>query len=203
MSRLVLASTSRHRRALLERLGIPFETAAPDVDESARPGEAPEAMAARLAEAKARSVAGGPAVVIGCDQVASLDGSLLRKPLGFTKALEQLRRCQGREVVFDTAVCVIAAGGERSWHHLDRTCVAFALRTDDELERYLRLDEPYDCAGGFKAEGLGIALFSRIQSEDPTALIGLPLIRVAAILAEAGLDPLGQAVTDRVFPERG
>ena len=197
VTRLVLASTSRYRRALLERLGLPFEAVAPIADETARPDEAPQSLAARLAEAKARSIAIDNALVVGSDQVASLDGSIPRKPMGFAKAFEQLRLCQGRQVDFHTAVFVVETEGERSWQYIDRTRVTFARRTDDELERYLHREAPYDCAGGFKAEGLGIALFSHIESDDPTGLIGLPLINVARILAEAGMDPLGADVTAR------
>jgi len=192
VTRLVLASSSRYRRALLERLGLPFESIAPEVDETALPGEAPEALAIRLAAAKAQAVRGGGTVVIGSDQVASLGGEVLRKPGTHERALEQLDRCQSRTVSFHTAVCVVRDADGHRWQWVDHTRVAFARHSRDALDAYLRREQPYDCAGGFKAEGLGIALFERIDSEDPTALIGLPLIRLAAILAEAGLDPLAR-----------
>jgi septum formation protein len=197
MTRLVLASGSAYRRVLLERLGLAFDCVSPGIDEAAQAGERPEALAARLAEAKARAVREErDDVVIGSDQVAALDGEILRKPGSHEQALLQLQRCQGRTVDFFTAVFVLAPA-ERTWHHVDRTRVEFAERTEAELDRYLRLEQPYDCAGGFKAEGLGIALFRRIESEDPTALIGLPLIRVVGMLTAAGLDPLGAPLNSR------
>lgn len=196
VSRLVLASSSPYRRMLLERLGLEFEVRVPDVDESARSGETPEALAARLAESKARAVAESgivsPCVVIGSDQVPSRAGSILRKPGDHATALAQLVACQSAPVSFLTALHVIDDNG-RSWSHLDRTVVTFRQRSKAELDRYLRIEQPYDCAGGFKAEGLGIALFESIESNDPTALIGLPLIAVSRILSEAGMDPLDPA----------
>lgn len=190
MSRLVLASTSRYRRELLGRLGIPFETRAPAVDETAGADEPPAALAARLARAKALAAGEPGCVVIGADQVASLAGRILRKPGGHAAAVEQLAACAGRAVDFHTAVCVVETDSGREWRWTDHTCVQFAHRDRALLERYVALEQPYDCAGGFKAEGLGICLFERIDSTDPTALIGLPLIFVARALTEAGLDPL-------------
>ena len=190
---LLLASTSRYRRELLGRLGLPFEARAPTTDESALTGEPPERMAARLAEAKARSIAAQDAIVIGSDQVASLEGALLRKPGGHDVALAQLEAAQGKTVVFDTGVFVLDTGSGRSWAHVDRTLVRFARRTRRELDRYLALERPYDCVGSFKSEGLGVALFESVESRDPTALIGLPLIWLAAALKDAGLDPLAPA----------
>jgi 7-methyl-GTP pyrophosphatase len=190
MRALILASTSRYRRELLGRLGLPFETASPDLEETAVPGEAPSAMALRLALAKARSVGARDALVIGSDQVASLDGRVLRKPGNHAAALEQLRACQGRTVIFDTAAVVLDAATGALAEHVDRTQVRFARLPDTALDRYLALEQPYDCAGSFKAEGLGVVLFERIDSRDPTALIGLPLIFIAAALKNAGLDPL-------------
>lgn len=195
MKSLVLASSSAYRRMLLERLGLPFRTVSPGVDEAVEPGEAPDRLAARLAEAKARAASGRADIVIGSDQVASLGDEILRKPRTHDRALAQLQRCRGRDVHFHTAVCVISAGDGRIWRHVDHTLVRFARRTDAELDRYLHRERPYDCAGGFKAEGLGIALFAGIESEDPTALIGLPLIRLARILADAGLDPLNASIS--------
>jgi septum formation protein len=190
MPKLILASTSRYRRELLARLGLPFETRSPDVPETALAGEAPAAMAARLALAKARSIADRGAVVIGSDQVASLDQRVLRKPGAPDVAVAQLRACQGKVVLFDTAVAVIATDSGETLEHVDRTAVRFRRLDDAALERYVRLESPLDCAGSFKAEGLGVTLFEQISSEDPTALIGLPLIFVAHALKTLGVDPL-------------
>jgi septum formation protein len=190
MPHIILASTSRYRRELLERLGLPFVTRAPDAAEDAIDGESPAAMAARLALAKARSVGENGAVVIGSDQVASLDGSLLRKPGSAEVAVAQLRACQGRTVLFHTAVAVIATDSGETLEHVDRTEVQFRRLDVAALEQYVRLERPLDCAGSFKAEGLGVVLFEQISSQDPTALIGLPLIFVAAALRKLGADPL-------------
>lgn len=185
---LVLASTSRYRAELLRRLGVPFTVAAPDVDEEQLSAETPESCAARLAEAKARAVAsrhrGG--CVIGSDQVADWGGRILGKPGNPDRAREQLRCFSGQRVQFHTAVCVIAPdGAERGM--LDTTVVVFRALDDAEIERYVERESPLDCAGSFRSEGLGIALFERIESSDPTALVGLPLIGVAALLRQAGL----------------
>ncbi|HEY8521210.1 MAG TPA: Maf family nucleotide pyrophosphatase [Gammaproteobacteria bacterium] len=190
MRRLLLASTSPYRRELLARLGLPFETLAPRADETPRSGEPPRELALRLARAKAESALPTDAVVIGSDQVPSLDGRPLAKPGSHAAALEQLLACQGKTVAFYTAVVVIDAADGRRWETVDRTDVAFRTLGRDDLDRYLAAERPYDCAGGFKAEGLGVVLFERIVSEDPTALIGLPLIALARMLREAGLDPL-------------
>jgi septum formation protein len=194
MKRLVLASGSVYRRTLLERLGVPFDVAEPRVDETARPDEPPASLARRLAESKARAVEAPESVVIGSDQVPSLHGAILRKPGSHAVALAQLLRCQGEAVRFDTAVFVHDRGTDQSWATVDVTEVVFARRGRAELDAYLVREQPYDCAGGFKAEGLGIALFDEIRSSDPTALIGLPLIWVAKCLREAGLDPLAPGV---------
>ena len=190
---LVLASTSRYRRELLGRLGLPFEVRAPTTDESALPGELPERMAERLATAKAASIAAHDAIVIGSDQTASLDGQLLRKPGRQEIALAQLEAAQGKTVVFHTGVHVLDTASGDSWSHVDRTEVRFARRDRNELARYLEIEQPFDCVGSFKAEGLGVVLFDSIESRDPTALIGLPLIWLAAALKSAGLDPLARA----------
>jgi septum formation protein len=190
MPPIILASTSRYRRELLARLKLPFTARSPDVDEDAIAGEAPAAMAARLALAKAGSIVAANAIVIGSDQVASIDGQVLRKPGSVEVAVAQLRLAQGRTVVFDTAVAVIATGSGTTLQHLDRTEVLFRRLDDAALERYVQLESPLDCAGSFKSEGLGVALFERISSEDPTALIGLPLIFVADALRKLGADPL-------------
>ncbi|HEX5049750.1 MAG TPA: Maf family nucleotide pyrophosphatase [Gammaproteobacteria bacterium] len=191
MRRLILASTSKYRRELLARLGMPFDTAAPGVDETPLAGEAPRERARRLAGAKARSLQVADAVVIGSDQVASLDGTVLRKPGGPAAALRQLQAAQGNAVLFHTAVTVLDTATAEEWSHVDLTEVRFARLPSAALERYLEIDAPFDCAGSFKSEGLGVALFERVESTDPTALIGLPLIWLAATLRSAGLDPLG------------
>lgn len=193
--RLILGSTSRYRRELLMRLRVPFEVDSPRVDETPLAGEAPAALAERLALAKAREVAArhADAVVIGSDQVADLDGTPIGKPGGHQRAVEQLRSMSGRTVVFQTALAVVrpATGFER----LLRVPVAVRFRTlgDAEIEAYLRAEQPYDCAGSAKSEGLGIALLDAIESDDPTALIGLPLIATARLLREAGLDVLSRS----------
>ncbi len=189
---LVLGSTSRYRRELLQRLRLPFEVLAPQVDETPRPGERPADLAQRLALEKARDVAARrpQAVVIGSDQVADLDGEAIGKPGTHERAREQLQRMSGRQVVFQTAVAVVGPGGGFQRCELAPVRVQFRRLRDVEIERYLQLDQPYDCAGSAKSESLGIALLDTIDSDDPTALIGLPLIRTCALLRAAGLDPL-------------
>lgn len=188
---LILASTSPYRKTLLARLGLPFETMGPALDETPRAGELAGELAVRLAAEKAESVGASNAIVIGSDQTAALGTALLAKPGSHEAALEQLRACQGQPVVFHTAVVVLDGATGRRLHTVDRTRVHFALLADAELERYLHAEQPYDCAGGFKAEGLGIALFERIESSDPTGLVGLPLIWLSRTLRTLGLDPLG------------
>lgn len=186
---LVLGSTSRYRRELLERLNLPFEVAAPDVDETPLPGEAPRDLALRLALAKARAVAQQHpgAVVIGSDQVADLGGEPLGKPGQHERAVQQLRQMRGQTVVFQTAVAVVCAATGFEQVELAPVEVRFRPLNDEEIERYLRAEQPYDCAGSAKSEGLGIALLDAIHSDDPTALIGLPLIRTCRMLRAAGL----------------
>ena len=190
---LILASTSRYRRELLQRLRLPFEVLSPEVDETPQPGEAPAALALRLALAKARAVqARRPeAVVIGSDQVADLDGEPVGKPHTHERAVAQLTRLSGRSVVFQTGVAVVAPGFERAL--LAPVRVRFRALAPAEIEHYLRTEQPYDCAGSAKSETLGIALLEAIDSDDPTALVGLPLIRTCALLREAGIDPLAAA----------
>lgn len=191
---LVLGSTSRYRRELLERLRLPFQVESPRVDETPRTGEAPAALASRLALAKARDVACRfpSAVVIGSDQVADLEGRPIGKPGSHERAAEQLRSMSGRSIVFQTAVSVIRqdAGFEASV--LVPVTVRFRHLSDVEIEHYLRTEQPYDCAGSAKSETLGIALLEAIVSDDPTALVGLPLIKTCDLLRQAGLDPLAQ-----------
>lgn len=190
MPQLILASTSRYRHELLSRLRLPFEAVAPAVDETALPGETPAALAERLALAKAREVAARfpGAIVIGSDQVADLGGEAIGKPGSHERAAAQLRRMSGREVVFQTAVAVVAPGLAA----IERAEVRVRLRelSHTAIETYLRADQPYDCAGSAKVESLGIALLDAVESDDPTALIGLPLIRTCALLRRAGLEPL-------------
>ncbi|MEX8519806.1 MAG: Maf family nucleotide pyrophosphatase [Leptothrix sp. (in: b-proteobacteria)] len=189
---LILASTSRYRQELLQRLRLPFEVHAPAVDETPLPQEAPAALSTRLALAKAQAVATQQpqAIVIGSDQVAELDGEPIGKPGNHARAVEQLQRMRGRAVVFHTAVAVVCnARAYAGVRHVPVT-VRFRDLSDAEIETYLRLEQPYDCAGSAKCETLGITLLDAIESDDPTALIGLPLIATAALLREAGLDPL-------------
>jgi septum formation protein len=190
---LILGSTSRYRRELLERLRIPFTVVSPEVDETPLPGEAPAVLALRLALAKARAVAAlhPQAVVIGADQVADLDGEPIGKPGNHERAVAQLRRLSGRSVVFQTAMAVLRSDTGFEVALLAPVRVRFRQLGDAEIERYLRLEQPYDCAGSAKSETVGIALLSSIESDDPTALVGLPLIRAAELLRQAGLDPLG------------
>jgi len=189
---LVLGSTSPYRRELLSRLHLQFDVAAPDVDEAPRAGESPERMARRLALAKARAVAAKfpQAVVIGSDQVADMDGEPLGKPGNHENAVAQLRRMRGRIVVFQTAVSVVclATGFEQS--DLAPVKVKFRLLGDAEIEAYLRAERPYDCAGSARSEGLGIALLDAIDNDDPTALVGLPLIRTCRMIRAAGIKVL-------------
>ena len=191
---IVLASTSRYRRELLARLRLDFTVAAPGVDEAALGGEPPAATAARLAVAKARAVlATHPgAVVIGSDQVAELDGRPLGKPLQHAAALQQLVAMQGRTVVFHTALAVAGPADDALQLDCVPTSVTFRELSLPALDAYLRADEPYDCAGAAKIESLGIALVERVESEDPTALVGLPLIRLTSMLAAAGIAVLAQ-----------
>jgi septum formation protein len=190
--RLILGSTSPYRRELLARLGLPFDVAAPDVDETPAPGEAPAALAQRLALAKAREVAGrhAGAVVIGSDQVAELAGQPLGKPGTHAAAAAQLRAMSGQTVVFHTAVALVCPRPAVTRCSVVTVTVRFRDLSDAQIERYLLLEQPYDCAGSAKAEGLGISLVESIDSSDPTALIGLPLIQTCNLLREAGIDPL-------------
>lgn len=192
-ARLILGSGSAYRKELLARLRLPFETMSPDIDETPLPGEAPEQTALRLARAKAEAIAARVpgALVIGSDQVATLDGLQIGKPGSHDKALQQLQLMRGREVVFHTALCLvdgrIPAGDDRAQVENVRTVVAFRDLPDGELDAYLRIEQPYDCAGSAKNEGLGIALIARIESQDPTALTGLPLIALTSMLRRAGV----------------
>lgn len=186
--KLVLASTSPFRRALLEKLEVEFETAAPDIDESILIDEIPEQMAARLSEAKARAVAGqfDHALVIGSDQVAVVDGQILSKPGDHENAVKQLRRVSGKRVSFLTGLCVINTESKRVQLDVIPFNVIFRKLSDSQIEHYLHKEKPYNCAGSFKSEGLGIALFERLEGDDPNTLIGLPLIRLIRMLESEG-----------------
>ena len=192
---LVLASTSRYRHELLSRLRLPFDVVAPDVDETALSGEAPAVLARRLAMEKAQAVASRfpDALVIGSDQVADLDGRAIGKPGSHDAAVEQLRAMQGRTIHFHTAVAVVHAAAGFAQGALETVEVRMRPLDDAQIERYLALEPAYDCAGSAKCEGLGITLMNAINSGDPTALVGLPLIRTAELLRAAGLDPLNGA----------
>ena len=190
--KLVLASTSRYRRELLARLQLPFESAAPDVDETALQGETPPQTALRLAQLKARAVAQKfpAALIIGSDQVATLDGAQIGKPGGHARALAQLKSMQGRAVVFHTALCLLNSESGRMQVREIPVTVHFRPLSEAQIEAYLRKEQPYDCAGSAKSEGLGIALVERYEGDDPNALIGLPLIALTDMLRGEGLDPL-------------
>ena len=187
--RLILGSSSRYRRELLQRLRLPFDVHAPDVDETPLPGEAPANLAGRLALAKARVVAAlyPDAVVIGADQVTDLNGLPLGKPCTHERAVAQLRQLRGQSVVFQTAVAVACAATGFEQMLLAPVRVQFRDLADAEIEAYLQAEQPYDCAGSAKSEGLGIALLERIDNDDPSALVGLPLIRTCALLRAAGM----------------
>lgn len=186
----MLASTSRYRRELLSRLVVDFDVVAPDVDETPKAGETPAALAARLAEAKARAVAASQpdALVIGSDQVAELDGRPIGKPGTAERARAQLAASAGRTIVFHTAVCIVDTRSTPAGINaaIDHTEVVFRTLSAAEIARYVQHENPLDAAGSFKAEGAGIALFERIETTDPTALIGLPLIALARLLRAAG-----------------
>jgi septum formation protein len=189
---IVLASTSKYRRELLARLGLPFEVAAPGVDEAPLPNEAPQETSRRLAEAKARAVAVRfpQAIVIGSDQVAVLDGLVLDKPGDHGNAVRQLKAMRAREVVFHTALCLCHAASGRAQTRVVPYYVRFRDYSDAQIERYLQREQPYDCAGSARCEGLGIALIAEMRGSDPNALIGLPLIALTEMLAEHGVGVL-------------
>ncbi len=187
MPRLLLASTSSYRREMLARLRLPFDAVRPEVDETPLPGESPVALAIRLGRGKAQAVAARArdAWAIGSDQVAEVDGRALGKPGGRDAAIAQLQAMRGKRVRFHTSVALAHEDG-RVLEALDLTEVAMRALADDEIERYVDTEQPFDCAGSFKSEGFGIVLFEAIRSEDPTALVGLPLIATARLLRQAG-----------------
>lgn len=188
--RLVLASTSRYRQELLARLGLPFETTAPNVDESAAAGERPQALALRLACAKAQAaqLAFPDALIIGCDQVAAVGAMLLGKPGTHARAVEQLTLMSGKPIAFFTALCLLNARTLRSQTAIVPVTVHMRELGTDQIERYLRAERPYDCAGSARIEGLGITLVARLDGDDPNALIGLPLIRLCDMLRNEGVE---------------
>lgn len=190
--KLILASTSRYRRELMTRLGIPFDVQSPEVDEAALAGESPRQLAERLALEKANAVAARfpDAVVIGSDQVADLAGEALGKPGDHVRATAQLRRMRGQTLVFQTAVAVVCHATGFVERDIAGVRVVFRQLDDGAIERYLQAEQPYDCAGSAKSEGLGIALLDAIDSDDPTALVGLPLIRTCRMLRAAGIELL-------------
>ena len=193
---LVLGSTSRYRRELLARLGLPFEVCAPDLDETPSSGELPVATALRLSEAKARAVAARyeDALVIGSDQVADCDGRAVSKPGDRATAQRELRALSGRTIVFHTGVALVDAKTGRCQREMVDVVSVFRTLTDAEIDAYLDREAPYDCAGGVKSEALGIALFERITSDDPTALVGLPLIALCRMLRAEGVSALTRAL---------
>jgi septum formation protein len=185
---IVLASSSRYRRGLLDRFLDDFETLHPGVDETAADDEAPELLAARLARDKAEAVSSRnrDALIIGADQVAVLEDKVIGKPGNHARAVEQLLAASGKKMQFLTAVCVLDPASRRRYEHIDRTTVRFRSFDLRQVESYLRHDEPYDCAGSFKIDGAGFVLFESVSTEDPTALVGLPMIWLAATLRELG-----------------
>lgn len=189
MVELVLASSSPYRRELLSRLQLPFSVAVPAIDESPRRGEMPEQLVARLAIEKAQAVAKlhPDALIIGSDQSATLDGEVLGKPHGYDAAFAQLRRTQGREIVFYTGLCLLRTATGRVQQRVVPFHVGYRSLSDADIAAYLKKEQPYDCAGSAKAEGLGIALIARMHGEDPNALIGLPLIALVDMLAAEGV----------------
>jgi septum formation protein len=196
LPRLILGSSSAYRRELLSRLRIPFEVRSPDIDETPAPGESPQATALRLAEQKALAIASETpeALIIGCDQVATLDGLQIGKPGTHANALAQLQLMRGRRVIFHTALCLLdARSGAALPLQLEnvQTFVTFRELPDHELDAYLRIEQPYDCAGSAKNEGLGITLIERIESQDPTALTGMPLITLTGMLRRVGMPFFG------------
>ena len=187
--RLILASSSKYRKMLLQRFGIPFECLSPDIDESRNNDESPAELVGRLADEKAASICreNPAAIVIGSDQIAVFENQLIGKPGSYQPAMKQLATFSGRVVEFLTAVSVQCLASGFTEAHIDTTRVHFRKLESGEIERYLNTEKPFDCAGAFKVESLGITLFERVASKDPTALVGLPLIRTAAMLRRAGL----------------
>ena len=194
MTQLVLASTSPYRREVLERLGIPFETSSPNIDETILPNEKPEKLVARLAESKARAVQKEypDALIIGSDQVAVLDNQILGKPGNHKNAVEQLSNANGKAVLFLTGLCLLNSSTNTSQTIVERYSVKFRHLSSKQINNYLQREKPYNCAGSFKSEGLGISLFEKMEGDDPNALIGLPVIALVRMLSYEGIDVLGE-----------
>jgi septum formation protein len=185
---IILASTSPFRKELMDRLGVTFATAAPDVDETPLTGESPETLVQRLSETKARAVGTSfTGLIIGSDQVATTGGDILGKPGTHERAAKQLRGLSGKLVTFYTGLCLLNSESGEVQLDVVPFKVQFRQLNDEQIERYLQRDQPYNCAGSFKSEGLGITLFEQLEGDDPTALIGLPLIRLTSMLARAGV----------------
>jgi MAF protein len=189
MMQLVLASTSPFRLAVLKKLPLAFETDSPDIDENALPNESPEQLVKRLAEAKARAVASRHrgSLIIGSDQVAVLNGEIIGKPGNHDKAVIQLRKASGNQVIFLTGLCLLNSDTDRAQVSCVPFTVQFRLLSDEQIERYLNYEKPYNSAGSFKSEGLGITLFEKLQGDDPNTLIGLPLIELVRMLEKEGI----------------
>lgn len=193
---IVLASSSPYRKALLERLGLPFDCASPDIDETPQPAESPEALVSRLANAKAQALCEHfPShLIIGSDQVACAPGGgILTKPGNLTRATEQLRACSGKSVTFLTGLTLLNSATGQTWHHIETFNVHFRKLSESDIAHYLKTEQPFDCAGSFRMEGLGIALFEALDGRDPNALIGLPLIALINGLRHFGIDVLESA----------
>lgn len=193
-SSLILASSSAYRQALLAKLGLPFEAVSPSIDETAHAGETPEVLCKRLAGEKARALADRfpTHLIIGSDQVAMLDGIQLTKPGSHAKTVAQLRAASGKAIEFYTSVCVLDSASGAVLIDMDKTIAHFRKLADRQIVAYVDKDRPFDCAGGFKSEGLGIALLDRLETGDPNALVGLPLIRLTRLLERFGMEPLGK-----------
>ena len=186
---LILGSTSPYRRALLQRVGLPFTTCAPDIDERRHPGESPQALVQRLAEAKSRAVAlrYPAALIIGSDQVACVEGEVLGKPGDRERAIQQLAQAAGKRVSFFTGLCLLNSAAHRAQVACEAYHVHFRPLDHSRIERYVDREQPFNCAGSFKSEGLGITLFERLEGDDPNTLVGLPLIRLVDMLAREGI----------------
>lgn len=189
---ILLASSSTYRRALFAKLGLEFDWASPDVDEASWENESAESLVMRLSHTKAKALASSHPnkLIIGSDQVAVLDHQTLNKPLTYERAFAQLRSASGRSVIFHTGLCLLNTQTGKAQIAVENFHVYFRALTDQQIHNYLNLEQPYDCAGSFKAEGLGISLFTKLSGDDPNSLIGLPLIRLIDMLRNEGVDPL-------------
>jgi len=198
MKKLVLGSTSPFRKTILEKLLLPFECAKPNIDETEQQGESPTHLVERLAIEKAKAVAQEfpKAVIIGSDQVAVCEGEILGKPHNFDNAVIQLSKFSGKSITFYTGLCVYDSENKKSASLVEPFVVHFKELSQDEIKHYLNAEQPYNCAGSFKSEGLGICLFSKLEGDDPNTLIGLPLIKLVALLKEQGIDVLAEQVQD-------